>query len=222
MIENKLDGNYRWVTRECQNAVICVLKWPGRDASIALLSSLCFGMFYSKRALEVWRGQLSIFPALVQAPSVLLAAVLCRCEEQRRSQSWPNHWEFLFQPLVRSLWAVTSAPGRAEAKLGEASSPRACTIPSVSFQKQLEAGLGTAWGAAEPDVLGWKAGNPACYSWLLLGLLQLGFSSSVCNTSSAPEHHQHLPGLRSCCRSGFVEISSQCTPCVGNRGKADE
>lgn len=103
MIENKLDGNYRWVTCECQNAGICVLKWPGRDASIALLSSLCFGMFYSKRALEVWRGQLSIFPALVQAPSVLLAAVLCRCEEQRRSQSWPNHWEFLFQPLVRSL-----------------------------------------------------------------------------------------------------------------------
>lgn len=61
LVENELDGNYKWVRLECQSAEICILKWPGRDTSIALLSSLCFSTFYSKCILEVWRGQLSIF-----------------------------------------------------------------------------------------------------------------------------------------------------------------
>lgn len=53
----------------------------------------------------------------------------------------------------------------------------------------------------------------SCLAWWRQ---ELGFSSSACNTSSAPERHQHLPGLHSCCRSGFVGISSQCILCLGN------
>lgn len=154
------------------NGSAYVLKRSGREASIALLSSLCFVKFASKWALEVWSRTIKLFHSFGTKTICVTEVVLCGFEELRSSEVWTNYREIPSHPHVRSLHDYLSTVEVQQPFSVRHRPPKPARFHLFPYKSSCTAGKANMVTAVQPDVLSCKAGNPDCCPWFIHCLLQ--------------------------------------------------